>query len=558
MTKQLSIGHTVGTHKPFTLPINSITHTNAILAIRGVGKTHGASVMAEEMLEQQLPIVVYDPTGAWWGLKSSADGKKAGYSIVVFGGEHADVPLEETAGETIATAIVENRIPAILDCSLMRKAARIRFMTDFCETLYHKNREPIHFFMDEAHTIAPQNVRTMPEAARLLGAIEDIVLQGRKRGLGLTVISQRPALLNTNVRSQCETLFAMRIIGPHDRKAIEEWIDAHGTEAEAKQLLTSLPALPIGDAWAWNPAADLFARIHFRKRNTFNSSATPEVGQHVAGPKKMAEVDLDKLGQAIKATVEKAKAENPKELRKRIQELERQIPAVPAKPAGKVCGPECKAVRAALAVHQKAVQTAFRTLAPIAEKPPTLIQGGLGPVSLTITKPPPVTSPPHRPPPAGDIPTLGKAEKRVLQALYWLQSEKATPAKVAFYAGYSVNGGGFGNAIGRLRTLGFAKGWQITAEGAAFGDRSGVEPKPTGAEVREWLRPKLSKAENLILDALVKNYPNRMTMEDLAAASGYSAQGGGFGNAVGRLRTLEAAEGYDRDGGVKASEVFFE
>src|SRR6185503_4572356 len=111
---------------------------------------------------------------------------------------------------------------AILDCSLIRKGSRVRFMTAFCETLYHKNREPLHLFLDEAHTVAPQNVRSMPEVSRLLGAVEDIILQGRRRGLGLTAISPRPAILNTSVRSACQTLIAMRIVGKHDRKAIDE------------------------------------------------------------------------------------------------------------------------------------------------------------------------------------------------------------------------------------------------------------------------------------------------------------------------------------------------
>lgn len=307
------------------LPLDAVTDTFAILAVRGVGKTHTASVMAEEMLKAGQPIVAYDPTGAWWGLKSSADGKRPGFPVVVFGGEHADVPLEETAGATIATTIVEKRIPAILDCLLMRKAARIRFMTDFCETLYHKNREALHLFLDEAHTVAPQNIRAMPEAARLLGAVEDIVLQGRRRGLGLTAISQRPALLNTNIRSQCMTLIAMRIFGKHDRKAIDEWIEAHGDQATAQKMLGDLASLPKGDAWVWNAAAEIFRRVHFRERETFDSSATPRVGGRIVTPQRMAEVDLDALGAAIKATVEKAEANDPKALRAKIADLENRI-----------------------------------------------------------------------------------------------------------------------------------------------------------------------------------------------------------------------------------------
>jgi DNA helicase HerA-like ATPase len=51
------------------LPLEAVTETFAVMGIRGSGKTHTASVMAEEMLKAGQPIVVYDPTGAWFGLK---------------------------------------------------------------------------------------------------------------------------------------------------------------------------------------------------------------------------------------------------------------------------------------------------------------------------------------------------------------------------------------------------------------------------------------------------------------------------------------------------------
>lgn len=318
---------TLNISKELKLPLNAVTQTFAIMAKRGVGKTHTASVMAEEMLKQNQPVVVYDPTSAWWGLKSSADGKRPGFPIVIFGGEHADVPLEESAGEMIATVIVERRMSAILDCGLMRKGARIRFMTAFCEALYHKNREPLHFFIDEAQTVAPQNLKAMPEIARLVGALEDIILQGRRRGLGVTVISPRPAILNTSIRSACEVLIAMQIVGPHDRKAIQEWIDVHGDDINAaKEMMSTLSSLKRGEAWIWSPAwLEIFLRTKFRSRETFDSSATPEVGSHVTAPSKMADVDLKKLGAEIAATVERVKADDPKALRARIAVLERDL-----------------------------------------------------------------------------------------------------------------------------------------------------------------------------------------------------------------------------------------
>jgi DNA helicase HerA-like ATPase len=58
-----------------TLPVEAVTETFAILAKRGVGKTYTAAVMVEEMVAAGLPVVVVDPIGVWWGLRSPADGR---------------------------------------------------------------------------------------------------------------------------------------------------------------------------------------------------------------------------------------------------------------------------------------------------------------------------------------------------------------------------------------------------------------------------------------------------------------------------------------------------
>src|SRR6185295_12566498 len=98
-----------------TLPIEAITSTFAVFGIRGSGKSNLGAVMAEEIIKAGQPVVIIDPTGAWFGLKSSSDGKSAGLPVYVFGGEHADIPLEPTAGEVLANFVVENRVPVVLD-----------------------------------------------------------------------------------------------------------------------------------------------------------------------------------------------------------------------------------------------------------------------------------------------------------------------------------------------------------------------------------------------------------------------------------------------------------
>jgi DNA helicase HerA-like ATPase len=67
------------------LPIDVAGQTIALLGIRGSGKTNTAGVIAEELLDHNHPIVVIDPTDAWWGLRS-------GYPVFIFGGSHGDIP----------------------------------------------------------------------------------------------------------------------------------------------------------------------------------------------------------------------------------------------------------------------------------------------------------------------------------------------------------------------------------------------------------------------------------------------------------------------------------
>jgi hypothetical protein len=315
-----------------SLPYEAVTETFAILAKRGKGKTYAASVMAEEMIAAGMPVVVIDPLGVWWGLRSSADGKSDGLPVVIFGGEHADVPLDEGSGSMIADVIVDQRFSAIVDLLLLSKAARRRFMAAFLERLYFLNREALHVFVDEADMFAPQSTGGA-ENAHVLGAMEDMVRRGRSRGIGVTMITQRPAVLNKDVLTQAEVLIAMGMNGLRDVKAIDEWVRLHADEATAVEVKKSLPSLPVGTAWVWSPGLlDVLEKVKIRRRHTFDSSSTPKIGQVRQVPKTMAEIDVAALGEKIAATVERAKADDPRELKKRIRDMERELADALAKP----------------------------------------------------------------------------------------------------------------------------------------------------------------------------------------------------------------------------------
>jgi uncharacterized protein len=129
--------------------------------------------------------------------------------------------------------------------------------------------------------------------------------------------------------------------------------------------------------------------------------------------------------------------------------------------------------------------------------------------------------------------------------------------QVAILSGYAPNGGGFNNYLGGLRTRGFIQGNgdRLTIAQAGIQALGSWEPLPTGAALIDYWRGRLGKAERLILETLTQLFPDPLSKEEVAAKTGYEANGGGFNNALGRLRTLELVQGR---GQLRASDDLFE
>lgn len=572
-TKQLNIS------PDLSLPIEAVTQTFAILAKKGSGKTYSGSVLAEEMLAAGQVMVAVDPTGAWWGLRSSADGKKPGYPVVVFGGDHGDLPLNPLAGEMIAQAIAAKRFPAVLDLSLLRKAESIRFVTAFMETLYRLNREPLHLFIDEADDLCPQ--RMQGDEARMVGAVEDVVKRGRKKGIGCTLITQRPADLNKQVLTQCEVLFALNISHPKDIAPINEWVRVHADESQAKQMISDLPSLPKGEGWIWSPSwLNKFQRIKIRTRHTFDSGATPKVGQVRIEPKRLAEIDVNVLGQEMAKLADEAKANDPKELKRRIAELER---AASVKPAP-IPVQNQTALKAQLnaeyergkndGYHLGVNQMRNRVLNGIAqpiipwlkETAESLIQDK--PKSNAVNKNqmefftkvlPQIAKPYQLPKPQTETSSeVGKGGlRRILIAL--AQRPGLSNRQIGVRAGLSSSSGTFGTYIAKARSSGWIRDEGerrfITDEGlAALGD---YEPLPSGqALLNYWLGELGNSGAARILQALAEYYPVELSTEQVGAKAGISHTSGTFGTYLSKLRTLELISG--GRGMLKASDELFD
>jgi DNA helicase HerA-like ATPase len=233
----------------FTVPLEICTSAVGIVGIRGSGKSTTAGVLVEGAITAGVPCAIVDPTGGWYGLKSSADGKSPGLPVYVFGGEHGDLPLDPDAGDVVGRFAVQKRVPTVLDLSLMRKGQRTRFVAAFLERVYHDNREPLLVVIDEAAQFVPQSARGLmsPEIGRCIGAVDDIAALGRRRGLGVVLIGQRPARINKDVLTQCHTLIAMQTTGAPDRKALDEWVkEQHGSDDAERTFLRELTDAACG------------------------------------------------------------------------------------------------------------------------------------------------------------------------------------------------------------------------------------------------------------------------------------------------------------------------
>jgi hypothetical protein len=534
----------------FTLPDEAVTQTFGILAKRGVGKTYTANVMAEEMYKAGLPFVVVDPIGVWWGLRSSADGKKPGLAVTILGGEAGDVPLEPTGGKVVADLLVDSPTPIVIDLSEFRKGAQRTFMTDFLEQLYHRNREPLHVFLDEADAWAPQ--RPAKGAERLLGACEDLVRRGRARGLGVTMITQRPASIHKDVLTQIEVLVALRVVSPQDRNAIDEWIKVHGTPEQRTELLASLAKLPIGTSWWWSPGwLDVFQQVKVRTRQTFDSSATPTyTGRGIAKPTGYADVDLTALRDRMAETIERAKAVDPKALQRRILELEKELREARAMPPKiiEVETPADDEFYNGLAIVASAMVSAQELLAqavrdhhertsirrhPAATPAPSsgLVEKRVAPVQK------PVVTRPLRSVPTGDGAGLPGPQRKLLTVLatYGPRTKK----QLAFQAGYSMRGGGFNNPLSALRSGGLVeRGEPIAITDTGLEALGSYEPLPTGGALLDhWLGQLPGPAAKIL--EVVASVDDGWSKEDLAERCGYSPVGGGFNNPLSRLRSLE-------------------
>ena len=108
-----------------------------------------------------------------------------------------------------------------------------------CKDLFHLRKSnkisPFFLVVEEAHNYCPERNFGEKKSSKILRTIAS---EGRKFGLGLCIVSQRPARVDKSVISQCSTQIIMKVTNPNDLKAISSSVEGitNNTEKEIQDI----------------------------------------------------------------------------------------------------------------------------------------------------------------------------------------------------------------------------------------------------------------------------------------------------------------------------------
>lgn len=568
------------------IPEAALAQHVAVLGKTGSGKTTTAKLAIEQVVADGARVCILDPIKSdWWGLTSSADGKRPGLPFHILGGPRGHVPLHASAGKAIGEIVATGALPlSILDMADFAPGGQAHFFVDFAPVLIRKMRGVVYLVIEEAHLFAPKERSGVGAENMSIHWAKTLATAGRSKGIRLILLTQRTQALHNALLGSCDTVIAHRLTAPADQEPVVKWLKANADKETTDKVASSLSSLPTGTGWLCSGEAKLFERIQFPRPKTYDNTATPtgDSGEHAV---KTAPVDPEKLRAIIGHAVVEAEANDPAKLKERIRELEqlakRQPAAAPSSiaksdlaaeyrrgrdegyEAGRASGID-EALRAAnaqrksltTALHKAVTDTLEDYAVKVADIPSFV------PAAKVVQPRPGVRKPALPVEHSNGDGSLSPVQQRVLNALAELEQIGASQPDrelVAFMSGYShLNSKGFANATGALRSSGMIEyqGRQVAL--TETGRAAAVPPERprTPAELQERVIAMLGGAGGRVLKPLVDAYPNAIAREQLAEAAGYGhLNSKGFANAMGRLRSLGFVEYQGRD--VVAKPVLF-
>ncbi|WP_232687100.1 ATP-binding protein [Halobacterium zhouii] len=231
----------------------------------GSGKSNTVSVFAEELLSLDARLLVIDTDGEYYGLKE-------GYEVLHLGaGDQCDVEVKPENAKIVSELVLADGVPVVLDVSgfleveeaneLVYEVAKHVFATA------GSIRQPCLMLVEECHEYIPEQ-GGLGDVGEMLVRIAK---RGRKRGLGLCGLSQRPAAVDKDFITQCDWLAWHRLTWANDTKVVKRVLGPEYAE--------EIESLDTGESFLVTDWDESIRRVKFRKKNTFDAGATPGFGE---------------------------------------------------------------------------------------------------------------------------------------------------------------------------------------------------------------------------------------------------------------------------------------
>ena len=297
-------GGTASPGAEVSLPVVEIlTGRGFVTGKSGSGKSNSASVIAEKLLDSGFGLLVVDIDGEYYGLKEE-------YEILHVGGdEECDIQVTTDHAEKIASLALEQNVPIILDVSsYLDENEAEELLTVVARSLFakaKKQKQPFLLLVEEVHEYIPEN-GSVGECGKMLIKIGK---RGRKHGLGICGISQRPADVKKDFITQCDWLLWHRLTWNNDTKVVQRILDA--------EYANAVENLDDGEGFLTTDWSERVRRVQFFRKQTFDAGATPGLDDFERPELKSVSDDLVSELEAI--SEEQAAREN------RIAELREEL-----------------------------------------------------------------------------------------------------------------------------------------------------------------------------------------------------------------------------------------
>ncbi|MFA5771273.1 MAG: DUF87 domain-containing protein [Thermoplasmata archaeon] len=208
-------------------------------------------------LQNVIDYLKEDKNGGKWNVINALEMLT---SIGLFG--EPSTKIEELARFGQTTIINFRGVPPNVQEIAVKKLA-----SEFFELRKIEKIPPLMLVMEEVHNFAPQQ-----GTALCSRTLRTIASEGRKFGLGICMVSQRPAKVDKNIISQCNTQIILKVTNPNDLKAIVNSVE--GLTVGLEEEIQKLP-IGIGVVCGGSIATPVF--IEFRIRHSKHGGKSIDV-----------------------------------------------------------------------------------------------------------------------------------------------------------------------------------------------------------------------------------------------------------------------------------------